>query len=358
MFKSLRVPERLFQVAAWVVSLVFAGFLIGLGGKIVGELPGVEQSISIQQFMDPAQTARIAIVRDSLNRAERDLSAAQERARLTLTAASNAYRARRESFDNWIATRTATTDPRQDPEVLRRTAELDQLKAGERLAQTETERLDAELLKVNQSLQAQSEAESALEAAASGRYERARFRQELRVFGIRLVLTLPLLLIAAWLVVRRRRSQYWPLYRGFVLFALVAFFVELVPYLPSYGGYVRYGVGVVASALAGLYVIRAMRRYVARRAEVEQQTEAERRQRLDYEEALKRMATGVCPGCERAIAASTAHAPSNFCVHCGMTLFDHCGACSARKNAFFQYCPACGTPAAHPPASPVAASGV
>ena len=58
------------------------------------------------------------------------------------------------------------------------------------------------------------------------------------------------------------------------------------------------------------------------------------------------MAGGVCPGCERPIAASTTDAQSNFCVHCGMTLFDHCHACHVRKNAFFQYCLACGSPAA------------
>ena len=357
MLKSLRVPERLFQLAGWVVSIVFAGFLIGLGGKVVGELPGVDQRLTLEQYMDPAATRRVRVARDSLQRAERGLSAAQERARLTLTAASNAYRSRRESFDNWIATRTATTDPRQDPEVLQRTQELDQLKAGERAAQAEVERLDASLLRVSQALQAQPEAEARLYADARGPYERAKFRQELRVFSIRLALTLPFLLVAAWLVVRRRRSQYWPLFRGFVLFALFAFFFELVPYLPSYGGYVRYGVGVILSGLAGLYVIRAMRRYVARRAEVEQQTESERRRSLGYEEALKRMGGGVCPGCERPIAASTADAQSNFCVHCGMTLFDHCHACHARKNAVFQYCPACGTPAtgvAAPPGQPVA----
>jgi hypothetical protein len=352
MLKSLRVPERLFQLAAWVVSLVFAGFLIGLGGRIVGDLPGVDQYLSLEQFMEPARTAQVRAARDSLIRAERDVEAARERARLSLTAASNAYRARRESFDNWIATRVATTDPRQDPEVVRRTTELDQLKAGERAAQSDVERLDAEALRVGQALDAQRRAEAALEDAARGRYERARFRQELRVFAIRLAITLPLLVLAGWLVVRRRRSQYWPLYRGVVLFALFAFFVELVPYLPSYGGYVRYGVGVVASGLAGLYVIRAMRRYVARRAEVERQTEAERRQRLDYEDALKHMAAGVCPGCERPIAASTADAPSNFCVYCGMTLFDHCSACRVRKNAFFQYCPSCGTPARGAEAAP------
>ena len=352
MLKSLRVPERLFQLASWAVSFVLAGFLIGLGGKIVGDLPGVDQRVSIEDFLDPARVASGRATRDSLVRLQRDRSAAQERAQLQLMAASNTYRAARESFDNWIATRTATTDPRQDPEVLRRTRDLDELKAGERAAQSEVERLDAGLLQASQALDASQREQADLEEAARGRFERALFAQELRVFAIRLLLTLPLLLLAGWLVLRKRRSQYWPLARGFVMFALFAFFVELVPYLPSYGGYVRYGVGVVASALVGLYVIRAMQRYVARRAEVEQQTEAERRLSLGYEEALKRMGSGVCPGCERPIAAGSADAPSNFCVHCGITLFDHCTACSARKNAFFQYCPTCGSPAAAPPTPP------
>ena len=346
MFKSLRVPERLFAIAMWLVSFVFAWFLSGLGGKIVGDLPGVDQRTTIESFLDSAQYNRNSRTRDSISKIRDDRSAEATSARLKYTTAANAYRSRRQSFDNWIATRRATTDPRQDPEVIARTRELDVLGRGERSAQQEVERLDAEVLAMNQAIDRTARAQSDLYAAAGKQYERVRFGEELRVFLIRLVITLPLLLIAWWLVARKRKSQYWPLARGFVLFAAFTFFVELVPYLPSYGGYVRYGVGVVLTAVAGVYLTRAMKRYLAKRAEVERQTDQERRRAMSYEHGIKRVTEGVCPGCERAIAAASGPTPVNFCVHCGMTLFDNCPKCSARKNAFFQYCPSCGAPAA------------
>ena len=165
----------------------------------------------------------------------------------------------------------------------------------------------------------------------------------MRVFLYRLLLTLPLLVAAGWLFARRRQSPYWPFVWGFIFFALFAFFVELVPYLPSYGGYVRYLVGIVLTVLIGRQAIVGMRTYLERQRAAEALPEAERRHVLAYDVAHARLAKGICPGCER--PADLKDAARNYCMHCGICLFDICAGCGARKNAFARHCHACGCPA-------------
>ena len=342
MLKTLRMPERLFALVMWLVSLIFAGFLVGLGGKLVADLPRLESELNVEQFADQAVLAplrqRIQGLQEQLSSNETSL----ERARQDAANAIRAYQSAQAAFNNWIATRTATTDPKQDPQVLQRTRELDTLQAAHRKAEVAVETLERQGLLARQQQQELQRQEAKELHNADSAYQAALFKQELRVFGIRLAMTLPLLAVAGWLVARKRKSEYWPLMRGFVLFALFTFFFELVPYLPSCGGYVRYAVGIVLTAVAGHYTIKAMRRYLERRKQVEQQGDAERRQSLTYEAALKQMAAGVCPACERQVL-STGDVKPDFCVHCGLKLYDHCGRCSVRKNAFFHYCPQCGS---------------
>jgi hypothetical protein len=329
----------------WGVSFAFAWFLIGLGGRIIADLPKVEARLELEQFADRAALTQTRSEIEALNRQAQDLSARREQAALALRAVANAYQSALASYTNWIQTRTATTDPRQDPEVIRRTRELDALKASERDAQRAVEEIDQQLLDANQTRDARDATASELLRNARGRYDAAVFRQELRVFAFRLALTLPLLVIAGWMIAKKRNSDYWLLMRGFVLFAAFTFFFELVPYLPSYGGYVRYTVGIVLTAIVAHYIIGGLRRYMAKRQLVERQTEAERRKSLGAEQALKQLSANVCPGCERPLM-TTGEVKPDFCVHCGLRLFDNCASCETRRNVFFHYCPKCGAASA------------
>src|SRR3954469_18593380 len=190
MFKSLFVPERLFRLAMWIVSFVFASFLVGLGGTIIRDLPRAAQAPSIAPFADQSAlpTTRPDIRR--LRDLERDLSDRRAQAALRLTAVGNAYQSARSLYSNWISTRTATTDPTQDAEVLQRTHDLDTLKNSEREAQIALERLDKDLLDTRQTLSARERNEQQLLERATKSYESAVFRQEFRVFAWRLALTL------------------------------------------------------------------------------------------------------------------------------------------------------------------------
>ncbi|MFD2366215.1 serine endopeptidase [Pseudoduganella sp. GCM10020061] len=342
MSKGLRLSEKWFQRGLWLVAVVFAFFLIGLGGKIVENLRFVEPVILTEQFIDPMQGPA---VRKMLAEQERRLELAVEQAdqaALKLNVASNNYRVARETFGNWLKTRQATARPDQDAELIARTRELDALKAAERIAQRALETQEQARLDAQQAHAKAVERWNTLEFEAVKKEEAARTAAEFRIFMYRLALTLPLLVAAGWLFAHKRKGTYWPFVWGFIFFALFAFFVELVPYLPSYGGYVRYTVGIILTFVVGRYAILALQRYLARQKAVEELPDEQRRGTMQYDVVMARLAKSVCPGCERQLDLKD---PAlDFCPHCGINLFDHCGKCNTRKGAFARFCFACGTP--------------
>src|SRR3990167_8746397 len=331
MSKALRLSEKWFHRGLWLVALVFAGFLIGLGGTIVGDLPKVEAPLRVDDFLDkPVAQALRDKVRDA-QQAQQDAQTALEQAQLQRS------KARSESQ----AARSVTQRAEHDPEVLARTQALDALKQSERSTQQAVEAQQQAALDARQAATAAQQQLHKLESAAYEKLHAERRKVELRVFLYRLALTLPLLVVAGWLVVEKRKGTYWPFVWGFIFFALFAFFVEIVPYLPSYGGYVRYVVGIAITALVGRYAILALNRYLERQKLAESMPDQERRKELSYDVALARLAKNVCPGCERPVDLK--NEKIDFCPHCGIGLFDHCGHCSSRKSAFARFCHACGT---------------
>jgi hypothetical protein len=343
MSKGLRLTEKWMQRGLWLVAFVFAGFLIGLGGKLVENMWDVEPPKTLNQFIDPVQGPIVRAAFDEAKKNALDASESLEQARLKhLTAQSNTQTAQ-QTFSNWLSTRHATARPEQDSELITRTRELDTLKASERVALAAVETQQQALLDANQARDhAQARQEELEKPARELAWREARAR-ELRVFLYRLLLTLPLLVAAGWLFVHQRKSQYWPFVWGFIYFAGFAFFVELVPYLPSYGGYVRYLVGIVLTVLIGRFAIVSLQRYLARQKAAEAMPSTQRRETLRYDVAYTRISKCVCPGCERPVDLKDGKL--DYCPHCGICLFDHCFNCRERKNAFARFCFACGTPA-------------
>ena len=232
-----------------------------------------------------------------------------------------------------------TQRPEQDTELIQRTQTVDTLRQAERDALAAIEKQQRAALDARQAQQrAQAELQT-LRDQASSAFASAQRAQELRVFGYRLALTLPLLAVAGWLFKRHRKGSSGPFVWGFIFFALFAFFVELVPYLPSYGGYVRYILGIVLTVIGGRYAIQALQRYLERQKQAETLPDNQRRQELDYDLAQARLAKSVCPGCERPVDLKDGK--TDFCPHCGMGLFCSC-TCGSRKSAFTRYCCACG----------------
>ena len=343
MSKALRWSERWFRFGLWIVAVVFASFLIGLGGNIVENLPKVEQRLTLDSFIDRPAAEALRVEITQAQTAQQQAKDALDQAQLQLNSARSDASTARDTFNNWLAARHVTKRVEQDGEVIARTAALDLLKAAERQALAAVQAQQQVLLDQQQLEQRVQSQLRELQRLAGNRLSSELRSQELRVFGYRLLLTLPLLGVAGWLFAKKRQSIWWPFVWGFIYFALFAFFVELVPYIPSYGGWVRYVVGIALTVLVGRYAIIGLNRYLERQKLAEAMPDVERRKELSYDVALARLGKKVCPGCERTVDLS--NTAIDFCPHCGICLFDHCSGCKERKSAFARFCHACGAAA-------------
>ena len=136
MIKGVRVPERAYRGVLWLVSIVFAAFIVGLGNLVIGDLPLVDQQVMAEPPAPTAEQQRIQQEISAIDVRRAAIDDQLEIERLQLEQAQTASTNGTETFRAWIATRTATTDPAQDSELIARTRALEQLKANERAIET------------------------------------------------------------------------------------------------------------------------------------------------------------------------------------------------------------------------------
>ena len=182
MSKALRWSEKWFRRGLWLLAFVFAWFLIGLGSTIVGDLPQVEQQRTLDDFLDPQRAPALKAAIREADRSERDLQAELEQLQLQQQAAQANHRAARDSFQQWLATRTATQRPDQDDELVERTRTLDGLRKAEREALAAVEARQQSLLDTRQGRdRAQTELQQMTEDAQRRQVEASVHRHHDRI---------------------------------------------------------------------------------------------------------------------------------------------------------------------------------
>lgn len=132
MANNLRFSEKWFNRGLWVIAFLFAYFLIGLGGTIVGDLPKIESKLSAGDFVDKGEKTILTNSLKSLKQEEEALNDKVEQAQLQLDAVHSDYQSSKQAFDTWITTRKATQSSSRDNDLIARTANLEGLRKKER----------------------------------------------------------------------------------------------------------------------------------------------------------------------------------------------------------------------------------
>jgi hypothetical protein len=341
MSKNLRFSEKWFRRLLWCISILFAWFLIGFGGIVIKDLPKTDiQYTSVEDIMDKEklnfQKDAIQKNRTALEHIQRDI----EQADLKLQGSKQALNNETQALQQWLKTRSVVQNTQEDTALIARNRKIEELRALTRADEVILENLRKEHLNISQK---QSQLQATIEQSkinSQQKFQEARTAQELKVFAFRLLFVLPIIGLAFYLFKKHRHGSSWPFVWGFGFFSLFSFFFELVPYLPSYGGYVRYGVGILITVLGGRHLIQALQKYLEEQKQKEEMSESEKRENLDRDVALDRFQKGVCPTCERSV--DTQNPLIDFCSHCGFSLFKKCKHCGARHNSLELFCHSCG----------------
>jgi hypothetical protein len=186
MSKSLRLSEKWFRRGLWIVAIVFAGFLTGLGNTVVRHLPRVETTVSLDQFMPP-ETPRLRDRLREANKAEAEVNRSVEQARQQHGVAAADSRTAADSLAAFLATRQVTSRPEQDPEVIARREAVEAAKRTERQALALVEVRQKEQLDLKQEQERIRARLREMEEGARDAFDAARRAQEMRVFLYRLL---------------------------------------------------------------------------------------------------------------------------------------------------------------------------
>ncbi len=346
--------ERTSRIVYYFISIILCLFLILLSNKIIEDLDTATVRPEIENFKNNPVINDLNQKIDFLNIEVENLITKKSTIEKTIATARENYANAKQSFDNWVQTRKTLGSPDKDQEVIERAKNLDAFYKVEQDWRSQLSARETEIGAIEKKQWEYQKIINKETELAEKKYEAELKHYELRVFLIRLLFVAPILALGIFFFIRFRRHKFWPLYFGFTLFSLYAFFIGLVPYLPSYGGYVRYAVGIILSAGLGYYAIKKIRQFIETKKAELQVSKQERSKNVQIEVAEKALENHYCPSCGKDFIIKKWEFPfknieseayklvTDFCRHCGLELFKNCNTCGNKNFAHLPFCSSCG----------------
>lgn len=348
--------ERTSRIVYYSISIILCIFLILLSNRIIGDLDSVTVRPEVDNFIDKVKMADLDNKINEINIEIEKINTSKSTIERTIDIARENYANEKQSFENWLQTRKTLGSPDKDQEVISRARKLDEFY---KIEQDWRLQLNEKQTEIDAKLKHQQEFQDLVyreKDKAEVKYYSELKHYDLIVFLIRLLFVAPILALGIFFFMRFRRNKFWPLFFGFTLFSFYAFFFGLVPYLPSYGGYVRYAVGIVLSAGLGYYAIKTIRQFLEKKQEELKISTQERAKNVQISVAEKALENHFCPSCGKDFIIKKWEFPStkntdidtyklvtSFCRHCGLELFKNCGNCGNKNFAHLPFCSSCGT---------------
>ncbi|GAA6150969.1 hypothetical protein [Pseudoteredinibacter isoporae] len=343
--KSSRQLSKIVNIFLHIIALVFTYFLLQGGSLIIESLPNRHTQTQLEDYLDKAQLDALDKSLDASNLEAETLSFNQQSVKTELKGLKDVLAIQQQNYKEMLASRYVTEDNQSNRQVEQIRQKIEQGRVAITEVTQKSNQLKQQLLQNQQTRnQIQQEIQD-LKGEARKVLRQEQRSNTLKAFLIRLLFVLPLMAIAVFLFKRFRDSSYWPFVYGWGYFSLYAFFIELVPYFPSYGGYVRSIVGIVACFLVGRFLIHKLQDYLEKKREMEQRDEESRRSSLqnnerNLENSFEKIHKGICPSCDRKFVS-----PDNkYCVYCGLCIKRECQTCNTLQVSFNQFCFECGEP--------------
>ena len=348
--------ERTSRIVYYSISTILCIFLILLSNRIIGDLNNTTKQPYSKDFENKSVLAGLDKNIEVQNAELDNLWSKKETIEKTIATAKDNHANEKQSFDNWLQTRKTLGSPDKDHEVVDRAKKLDDFYKVEQEWRTQLNLLQTQIDETQKKKQEIQKSINKEQDEAYEKYEKALKKYDLKVFLIRLIFVAPILALGIFFFIRYRRHKFYPIFFGFTLFSIYAFFFGLVPYLPSYGGYVRYSVGVLLTVGLGYYAIKSIKQFIEQKqAELKISTQ-ERAKKIQTTVAEKALENHFCPSCGKdflirkwelppvkTVEADIYKYVSTFCRHCGMELFKQCENCGTKNFAHLPFCSLCGT---------------